>query len=273
MSEDQVETTEAQDTGFQPQALDSILTRAEEPEEDKSEASLPKPESEGSKEPEGDKKPADDELKDEKPKDTGEKEDDPPPGSKKEDDDKSHSVPLAAMMEERDRRKQAEKRAQELEQQLQGNGEQARPSVFDNEDAFRTDIESKAVQLAESRVFKMSEHLAVDQYGEEVVQTAVNRLAELVKEDQQLAVRFRDAASPFHEAMKIVEEKEKVQAALDGSLEKEIREKVEAELKSEAEKKKAEEDEIPSSLAGVSSNGVGAGSTWQGPTKLEDALQ
>lgn len=279
MSETQSDNPGAEVADFEPKALDSILSRAEEPaEEEKPEASsAPSSDDKTPSKPEekpesSEKKP--DEKGEKKADDTGDKKADSPPESEKEDDSKSHSVPLAVVMDERERRKQAEARAAELEKQLNSReGETQRPSVFDNEEAFRSDIEGRALQMAESRVFKMSEHLAVEQYGEETVQSAVNRLAELVKEDQQLAVRFRDAPSPFHEAVKIVQEKEKVQAALDGSLEKEIEERVRAEIKSEAEKKQAEEDEIPSSLAAVSSNGVGAGSTWQGPTPIEKALQ
>lgn len=203
-------------------------------------------------------------------KDTGDKDTDAPPASdKKDDDSKSHSVPLAVMLEEREKRKSAEAELQKLKEGSQE--EQQKPSVFDDEDAYRDSIQNAVRGEFQQKFLAMSEKMAVDQHGEEAVQAAVDRLADFAKKDPQLAVRFRDATSPFHEAIEIVKEQEELEAYRNGTLKEQLKEQARKEL--EAEQQKAEEDEIPGSLASESGTGVGAGSEWQGPTKLEDALQ
>ena len=266
MSDEVSEGAEAQESAdFQPQSLSTIFAAADEAaSEEKSEAPAP----EGETQPQADTQASED--------DTGEKEADSAPESDKSESD-SHTVPLAVMMKERDGRKSERARADRLEAEMKAlkEGDTKRPSVFDNEEEFVSHIESRATQMAENRFFAMSEKLAVDSFGEEVVSTAMERLAEIVQTNPQLAVRFKDSASPYHEAVKIVEEQEKVQAALDGTLEEQAREAGRKEALNEKAKQsqESEESEIPSSLAAVGSTGVGAGSNWQGPTPISKALQ
>lgn len=256
MSEQQAE--------FEPQSLDTIFAAADRAEE---ETEAPKAET-VEKTPDAKADEATAETKDE---DTGVKQEDEssPPDEEAKDSDKPN-VPLAALMDERDKRKSLEQRIQQLEQEKAQAQPEKKPSVFEDEDQYRQSIVQEVEQNYNTRFLAMSEKLAVDQYGKETVETAINRLSEYAQENPLLAARFRDAASPFHEAVAIVQEQEKANMALTGEYDKKI-----AELTEQLEqlkKTKAEEDEIPSSLAGESGTGV-SGNDWSGPTDLKDALQ
>ena len=80
-------------------------------------------------------------------------------------------VPLAAMMDERDKRKAAEERAARLEQ-AQQSAPQAIPDAYDDPEGYLAFQQQHLQQALQAQKMELSHHWAVEKYGKDGVEEA-----------------------------------------------------------------------------------------------------
>lgn len=113
-----------------------------------------------------------------------------------------HSVPITAMLDEREKRQAAERRAAELEQRMRFF-EQAQqkkpemPDVFENPQGFTQHVNSTVTEAMVTAHLNMSEMLARDKFGDDEVNAAV----EAVKA-AGLQQHFVSQRNPYGELVK-----------------------------------------------------------------------
>lgn len=222
---------------------------------------------------------------------TGEKEADPSPGSG---EDKT-VVPLAAMLAERDKAKalQAELEAIKAAGSVGDSPtEQAKvdtsdiPSIYEGEDKFVEALSRKVQETTRQEIFKdrlrTSQKVAIDQFGAEKLQAALDKLTPEMAKSPQLQERFKQADQPFVEAMKMAEEMEKAEQVNDPEFvqkwteekEKEIEARIRAELAGELDAEADLDKAIPDSLSGTRSSGdLKGGQNYKGPKPLSSILE
>jgi len=215
---------------------------------------------------------------------TGEGDGSPPSG----DDKDEKLVPLAVVHAERDRRKAAES---ELEA-LKAEGTPAAdtqtpkislPSIYDGEGDFQEGIIKLVTTTARQEVFndrlKSSQAKAIEEFGEEKVQKALDRMTPEMKINPKFVDRFRQAQEPFMEIVQMAEDLDKAEKMADPDYvsnwekekEAEIEKRVRAELEGKAKKESDLDDAIPDSLAGSRSTGdLKAGVPYSGPKPLAE---
>lgn len=112
-----------------------------------------------------------------------------------------HSVPITAMLDEREKRQAAERRAAELEQRMrffeQSQQRPEVPDVFENPQGFTQHVNSTVTEAMVTAHLNMSEMLARDKFGDEEVNAAL----EAVKA-AGLAQHFVSQRNPYGELVK-----------------------------------------------------------------------
>lgn len=91
-------------------------------------------------------------------------------------------VPLAAMMDERDKRKAAEDRANRLEQ-AQQSAPQAIPDAYDDPEGYLAFQQQHLQQALQQQKMELSHHWAVEKYGKDGVEEARNWALEKAQKD------------------------------------------------------------------------------------------
>jgi hypothetical protein len=234
-----------------------------------------------------DEKPAKAETKEKAP--TGEKEDGAPPSTENKE---GQTVPLAAMLAERDKRKQIEAELTALKGGKDGDGGQKKPkdpelpSIYEGEGQYNKALLS-TVQSTVNRAifverFNLSRGRAIKEHGEEAVQQALDRVTPEMEKNQKLAQRFRNSMEPLVEVVEMARELETAEKLSDPNYvknweaerETEIRKKVLQELQDAEAGERALDDAIPDSLSGSGSKGgLKAGRPFTGPTPLAEILK
>lgn len=93
-------------------------------------------------------------------------------------------VPLAAMMDERDRRKAAEERANQLEQAQQAAAQaQTIPDAYDDPEGYLAFQQQHLQQALQQQKMQMSHHWAVEKYGNDGVEEARTWALEKAQKD------------------------------------------------------------------------------------------
>jgi hypothetical protein len=173
-------------------------------------------------------------------------------------------IPLAALLDERDKRQKAEASAADLEKQLKEltkEPETERPSVFDDEEGAFASIDGSFDQKLLNERFNMSREfmgLLKDDYAERE-----NVFMELAKDNPVLQKQLRESLNPAKFAYDTAvehEQKQKLDEIGDPEefrekLREEIRAELEAEMKGDEEKSPKREPITPS-LASETSVGV-----------------
>lgn len=208
---------------------------------------------------------------------TGEKEtktEDSAPESKTEDD--QQSVPIQALMAERDKRQKAE---QQLADSQANAPKKPAPDVFEDQKAYTDHMQGEFNQAMMNERLNTSEFYASREHPD--LQEKVEAFKEIAKENPALAQQVMNAVSPYHEMYDVVQKHETMleMKDIDGFKEKtkaELREEVRTEILAEMEGKAKEKsdlrDAIPTSLVSEPSKGSVKGATWAGPTTLEDVF-
>ena len=169
---------------------------------------------------------------------------------------------ISAMLAERGKRQALETENKELKEKLVPAEVTEPISVFNDEAGFVAEQDAKVATTLYQERLANSQEDAIEKYGEEIVETAMTRLAELTKDNQQLAVRFTNARRPFMEAVRIVKEHEEESAARDWVKDPENsevkaradeRKKVILEIEQLAAKEKVVDDSLPESTLDTSS--------------------
>jgi hypothetical protein len=117
----------------------------------------------------------------------------PEPEAPKED----KSVPLTALLDERDRRKEAERRAAEYESRQAASAPVDMPDPIDDPRGFAEWQNSQVQQALVSQRFEMSDLMAKQQYGEETVKTAAEWAMEKAKADPLFATAYMQQPHPI----------------------------------------------------------------------------
>lgn len=187
-----------------------------------------------------------------------------------------HTVPLEALLSERERRQRAER---ELEERSKAT--QTKPDFWDNPDAAVEHAvkarEAEIVSMAEARAretfFKFTENAARSRHADYDQMRQV--FAEEAERNPMLASQLRDAPDPaefiYRQGQTAAQLRE-----VGGDLSA-YRKRVEAEIRQKLERELAERQaltaSIPQSLNTEPSKGAGiSGGSWAGPTPLEDIL-
>lgn len=161
------------------------------------------------------------------------------------------SVPLAGLLDERDKRQAAERKAKELEEKLAGLTEtEKRPSVFEDEDKAFSTLEKNLQSERLSDKFALSRDMMgmlKDDYEELEAE-----FLELAKEDDSLQTKLKAHANParfayetaqrhreFKEMENLDETKEKKFAEWREELKEELRKELSEETEKDEKKRKA----------------------------------
>lgn len=196
------------------------------------------------------------------PAPTGETEPAAPPAAAPEE---TRHVPIAALLDERDKRKQREQELEDLRRQLAQFQQPAqKPDFYADPEAAIAAAQQAAIQAAVNTKLQLSQHLAIQEFGEETVRAAY----EFFDANPALSQGLRDHPSPYHEAVRIYRRHKALQEIGDDpeAYKARLREEVRAELESRmaASTPKAP----PPSLVAV----PGAGSVKSPPESAFSAL-
>jgi hypothetical protein len=166
---------------------------------------------------------------------------------------KENEWTLTAVMDEREKRQAAVKKAEELEARLAEfeRKTEEEVSIFTDEEAWKAQQENKVQQELRNTALNMSQAFAEEVFGpDKVAQAAEWMKNEGIKSPYSVS-RFNSAKLPFHEAVKMFDEE---QARLDPDAYKaKLKAEIMEELKQVPEEDKP--DPIPSSLASKRSAG------------------
>lgn len=111
------------------------------------------------------------------------------------DEPKPGHIPIAALMDERDKRKAAEERLKVLEAR---QAEQPKtPDPYDDPQGFAAYQESKVQQAVLANKFEMSDVIAKQAHGEEAVNAASEWAMEKAKADPTFAAQYMREAHPI----------------------------------------------------------------------------
>lgn len=184
--------------------------------------------------------------------------------------DEPQFVPLAALHEERERRKELDRRLQALEHSQKQPEPEPAPDMFDDPKGYTSYMERKAETQARNARLDLSEDMARMHYGDE----AVNAALEAMKPHAGTPVhrQILEARNPYAELMKW-HKAQRVAAEIgdpDAWREAE-RAKIKAEVEAELAVKQVRGTPAPS-LADQPNLGARKGPAWSGPTPLDKAL-
>lgn len=204
------------------------------------------------------------------PTETGDKESlTPEPKAEEE----PQSVPIKALLAERDKRQAAEARAQELEAQTPPP---KAPDVFEDQGAY-TDHMTQTINTAVfNQKANMSEWMARREIPD--LDQKIEKYMELAKANPALNQQMYNAQSPYHEMSDIVDKHETLQEMKDidgfkaktrAEIEAEVRAEIKAEMEGKAKTKEELRDAIPTSLVDEPSKGGINKQAWDGPTPLD----
>lgn len=107
------------------------------------------------------------------------------------------SVPLSALLDERDRRKAAEAKAAEFEARHSAPAPVDMPDPIDDPRGFADWQQGQVQQALVSQRFEMSDLMAKQQYGEETVKTAAEWAMDKAKADPLFAQAYMQQPHPI----------------------------------------------------------------------------
>lgn len=145
------------------------------------------------------------------------------------------------------------------------------PDMYEDPEGFQAFMAKQLQNTRMSTLMDVSETLAVQQYGQEVVDAAFAA----VKASGQ-AARFMNSKNPYgemvawHKQQQVLQEIGDDPEAYRQKIEAEIRQKIDAELA--AKQAKAMAEAAPPSMARVNGAGGATQPAWSGPTPIGDIL-
>ena len=202
---------------------------------------------------------------------TGEKEAEPAPD---ESPLSESTVPITALHGERDRRQAAERELEALRAAQYQEEPDPMTSVFESEDGFVTDLETKFNSALVNRTLNESQFHAEQKYGAEELAQKVETFKQMAQENPQYAQQFAQSVSPYFTLVDLVDKHQEVEAMKDvdgyrAKIEAEVRQKVLKELTDKNQSAENLKSSIPDSLAGDDSKGGLSSDAWSGPDPIE----
>lgn len=209
---------------------------------------------------------------------TGEKQDDSTPepekpeAVKEDSADKESAGFKQALLDERRKRQELEDRLKAMET---GKKPEADPDMFEDPDGWAKRMEVKFEQRSMRDRFDMSREM-MSMFKDDYEQRE-QEFQELVKEDPSLIEKLKAASNPAKFAYETAVKAEKAKKLenideYEAQIRSELEAKIRAELEGEKAKEKEKLDAVTPSLAKQSSKGALNGSSWTGPTPLENII-
>lgn len=184
--------------------------------------------------------------------------------------DEPQFVPLAALHEERERRKELDRRLQALEHSQKPPEPEPVPDMFEDPKGYTSYMEKRADQQARNARLDLSEDIARMHYGDEAVDAALEAMKPHA--GTPIHQQVLNARNPYAELIKW-HKTQKVAAEIgdpDAWREAE-RARIKAEVEAELAVKQVRDTPAPS-LAGQPNLGARRGPEWSGPTPLDKVL-
>jgi len=188
------------------------------------------------------------------------------------------SVPIKALMAEREKRQELERKVADLAAQ---KAKEPAPDIFEDQQGFTEHLQKQIDTDRFNDRANQSEFYAKREFGEEELSAKVEAFKELKMTNPELEAQVLNAVSPYHEIVDIVSKHEKMEKMqnideFEAKTRAEIEAKVRAEIKAELEGKinadKDLRDSIPTSLVDEPSKGTINKPTWAGPSTLDSIL-
>jgi len=182
------------------------------------------------------------------------------------------SVPIKALMAEREKRQAAEKQVAEFN----SNKEKTpAPDVFEDQKAYTEHMQTEFNQAMFNERANMSEFHARREYQD--LDDKIEAFQALKATNPALTAQVQNAASPYHEIVDIVTKHEKMEkmqnidefeATTRAEIEAKVRAELEAEFSGKQKADKTLRDSIPTSLVSEPSKGTVTNPTWAGASPL-----
>ena len=184
------------------------------------------------------------------------------------------TIPLTAFHGERDRRQAAERELEALKAAQPQPEPDPLTSVFESEEGFVTDLETKFNSALVNRTLNESQFHAEQKYGAEELAQKVETFKQMASENPQYAQQFAQSVSPYFTLVDLVDKHQEVEAMKDvdgyrAKIEAEVRQQVLKELEDKGKSAENLKSSIPDSLAGDDSKGGISSEAWSGPDPIE----
>jgi len=186
----------------------------------------------------------------------------------------SKSVPIQALMAEREKRQTLEGKLAEITAQ---KAKEPLPDIFEDQAAYTKQFQDKIDTDRFNDRANQSEFYAQREFGAEALALKVEAFKELKAANPALEAQVYNAVSPYHEIADIVSKHEKMEKMQNideyekktrAEIEVQVRAEIKAELEGKTTADKNLRDSIPTSLVDETSQGTVKQPTWQGPSTL-----
>ena len=186
---------------------------------------------------------------------------------------KSADVPLAALLDEREKRQNAQREATALQQRLdaQTDPDKEATDPFEDFDGAFNERAEGLVRMVNSRFIDLTASLAKSQYSDyDEMETL---FLEESKSNPQLITQMEASSNPAEFAYQHAKSKHELEEAGDlDTLKAKIRAEVEAELLGKSSKEQDTRDAVPDSLSDARSSGKSRGKAPGGPMPLDSVF-
>jgi len=188
------------------------------------------------------------------------------------------SVPIQALMAEREKRQALERQMADFEAQ---KAKEPAPDIFEDQTAYTEHFQKQIDNDRFNDRANQSEFYAKREFGDSELALKVEAFKELKASNPALETQVLNAVSPYHEIVDIVNKQEKMdkmqnidefEATTRAEIEAKVRAEIKAEMESKASADKSLRDSIPTSLVDNPSQGTVQKPTWSGPSTLDQLL-
>ena len=215
-------------------------------------------------------------AEEETPEEEASEEPEKPKAEEPKEEPEEKTVPLAALQSERREKRELAERLERLERQVSQPQQEApkAPDMFSDPDGFQRYLSQQMASVASNTQLNISEDMAREAHGDEVVEAAL-----AAAKEAGVAGQFSRQRHPWGAMVKWHQQQQQMaEIAQAGGLEaytQRIKEQARAEALREAQAeavvKDAQSARAPS-LAGKPNLGTRQGQEWAGPTPLDDIL-
>ena len=189
-------------------------------------------------------------------------------------EDEPQSVPLTALMAERDKRQALQKQVDDFNAK---KADEPMPDIFEDQTGYTDRLTQQMNQAMFNERANTSEFYARREYPD--LDAKIEAFKVLADNNQALKDQIQGAVSPYHEMVDIVDKHDKL-AKMDNieefekttraEIEAKVRAEIAEEMKGKTDADKQLRDSIPTSLVSEASKGTVAKPNWAGQSPLSD---
>lgn len=197
-----------------------------------------------------------------------------PPASKKDSADTDDKIPKAAFIDQRKRRQSAERERDELRTKLDDIDKAEPTSVWTDEGKFRDEMKRDFDQALMNQTLNTSQFYVEREITKPVLEEKIETFRSLAADNPSLLTRFKEAISPYHELVQIVDQHGELDKMKDldsykATLLAEAKVQATKEIKADLDGKAKLRESIPKSLVDEPSAGSVESGSWGGPPTAE----